>query len=262
MANVSVRRFNLPVYNLPQSASGFRIAHISDLHMLRWNSLLQSVQDRLCEHDFDILLVTGDYANDPTHHTETAHLLERLLGPIRPPLGIYGVLGNHDDPALATCDLPLTILRDEVRLISVGRFEFYLGGIDQNVQRRGSVTPQLLAQPDDAPLLLMAHYPSTAFELPAGKSHIMFSGHTHGGQIRLPGFGCLYANDRIPRAMARGLHTVHGNWLHVNPGIGVSSFFPARFCCPPEISFLTLRTPQRRRRRHRVKTRRTVSLRV
>lgn len=249
MATLGVRRFNLPVHQLPRGLDGFRIAHVSDLHLRRWDKTVKALHDRLCEHDFDLLLVTGDFCHDPRRHAEAAQLTDRLLGPIRPPLGTYGVLGNHDDPAFASHDLPLTILRDQVRLISVGAFEFYLAGIEQSAQRRGTYQPCAGGFDPDVPMMVMAHYPSTAFELPAGGGRIMFAGHTHGGQIRLPGIGCFYTNDNLPRSLARGLHAVRGNWLHVSAGIGVSGPIGARFFCPPELTLLTLRGRRRLRKR-------------
>ena len=92
--------------------------------------------------------------------------------------------------------------------------------------------PEFLSYLDD---------PSTVYELRPGQVQMLLSGHTHGGQIRLPGLGCIWANDRIPVGMARGLHYVNGTVLHVNAGLGVSPPIRLRLFCPPEISIITLR---------------------
>ncbi|MFH1110714.1 MAG: hypothetical protein V1790_16175, partial [Planctomycetota bacterium] len=86
----------------------------------------------------------------------------------------------------------------------------------------------------------LAHYPSTVFRVPMGKVQLVLSGHTHGGQIRLPGLGCVWANDRIPRRMSRGLHEVAGTMIHVSPGIGVCLPIRIRVNCPAEVTVLTL----------------------
>jgi predicted MPP superfamily phosphohydrolase len=232
MSQLVIRRLDLPVDRLPRRGSGFRIAHLSDLHLRRWGRSEQQLQEALKQLACDTLLITGDFGHDPEAYERTGELIRRLLAPLSVPLGIYGVLGNHDSPRLAEQDLPLTVLRDELRLIHVGPFEYYLGGIEQNAEARATVGG-LGALPDDAPLVLMAHYPSTVFELPSGRGAIMLSGHTHGGQIRLPGLGCLWANDpRLPRSMARGLHLTRGNWLHVSAGTGTSGPISTRVLCP------------------------------
>ena len=255
MKPLVVKQINVPVYDLPAKASGFRIAHISDLHLRRWGRFQAALQATLANQQFDILAITGDLGTLRAHHERTAKLVSRLLSPIRPPLGIYGVLGNQDHPSLADCDLPITFLRDSLHLINVGGFEFYLAGVEQTEKGQGRIDDAIDQFPDDAPLLVMAHYPSTAYQLPPGAGAIMLSGHTHGGQIRLPRLGCVFTNDGIPASLARGLHSVRGNWLHVTPGIGVSGPIPARLFCPPEISMVTLRRCKRirprRRRSHR-----------
>jgi predicted MPP superfamily phosphohydrolase len=72
--------------------------------------------------------------------------------------------------------------------------------------------------------------------LPPNRGLLLLAGHTHGGQIRLPGVGALVTNDTLPRALAQGLHAVGGNWMHVTRGVGVSGPLRWRFRCPPEIA--------------------------
>jgi predicted MPP superfamily phosphohydrolase len=256
MQTAIVKQINVPIFGLPEKAQGFRIAHLSDLHLRRWGHFHSKLQSILLDEQFDIMLITGDICDRPGRHERSARLLERLLSPIRPPLGIYGVLGNHDHARLAEYDLPLTFLRNTSRPIEVAGSSIYLVGIEQLKGRRGKVCEVMDAVPRDSHVLMMAHYPSTIFELPVGAGVVMFSGHTHGGQIRLPLFGCVFPNDRIPRTMARGLHSVSGNWLHVSPGIGVSPPIFTRFLCPPEISMITLGGCRQARRRRRSSRRR------
>ena len=239
MESFTIKQVEVMISNLPPQADGFRIAHLSDLHLRNWGNLQANLKNALLQMEYDLLVITGDFSDIPRSHRQTAHLLLKLLDELRPSLGIYGVLGNHDSPTLAEYDLPMTFLRNSVRLINLGNFEFYLAGIEQHVRQRSTINDLVGGLPEDAPTVVMAHYPSTAFELPEDSGCIMLSGHTHGGQIRLPGLGCVFSNDKIPNSMSRGLHKVNGNWLHVNPGFGVSSPLRFRVLCPPEISLLT-----------------------
>ncbi|HRX83596.1 MAG TPA: metallophosphoesterase [Phycisphaerae bacterium] len=259
MTAIVVRQVNVPLHGLPPCAEGFCIAQLSDLHLRRWGRDEQHLQDLLAHLPCDTLLITGDFGHDPEGFERTAELMRRLLAPVRPPLGIYGVLGNHDRAVLADQELPLTLLRNELRLINVGAFEYYLGGIEQTEGHRSTVSEAIGELPDDAPVVVMAHYPSTVFELPVGAGALMLAGHTHGGQIRLPGLGCLWTNDELPRSMARGLHAAHGNWLHVSPGTGVSGPLPVRWLCPPELTVLRLRRAARIRQEPRITSRAAVS---
>lgn len=252
MSAIVVRQVDVPLCDLPQSADGFTLAHLSDLHLRRWGRDEQHLQDLLAHLPCDTLLITGDLGHHPRAYERTAELLRRLLAPVRLPLGIYGVLGNHDEEPLADQDVPLTLLRNELRLINVGEFEYYLGGIEQTDAHRSTVGEAIGRLPQDAPVVLMAHYPSTVFELPVGAGALMLSGHTHGGQIRVPGLGCLWTNDVLPRSMARGLHAAHGNWLHVSSGTGVSGPLPVRLLCPPELTLVRLRRAARIRRQPRI----------
>lgn len=246
MNTPAIRHITLRIRQLPPTADGFRIVHLSDLHLRRWNALLENLQESLATLAYDMLAITGDFCDWPTEHKTAADLTRRLLDPVHPPLGIFGVLGNHDAAEFAEHDLPLTLLRNDSRRITVGPFSFDLGGVDQSHRYRSSLSEvQFGFEAADAQVVL-AHFPSTAFEMPAAAEAIMLAGHTHGGQIRLPGLGCFYVRDDIPLGMARGLHQVRGNWLHVSAGIGVAGPIRTRFCCPPELSVLTLRCRSRR----------------
>jgi uncharacterized protein len=243
---------NVPILNeidiaipgLAKDADGFRIAHISDLHFRRWNHTLETVQSWLLEYNYDILLATGDYSTLPSRWCHAAKMCRRFFGPITPPYGTYAVLGNHDDPHLADePDLPFTLLRNEGMVLTVGDAGIAIVGIEQHVASRGDIHLALADVPSDVPTVMLAHYPSTVYDLPSGGVQLLLAGHTHGGQIRLPWLECIWPNDRIPRSMARGTHTVDETTMHVSAGVGVSPPIWMRFRCPAELSILTLRSP-------------------
>jgi hypothetical protein len=237
---VVVRRIEAPVAHWPAELDGLHVAHISDLHLRRWNHVLQSAQDLLLQLEYDLLVVTGDFGNFRRHWPVAVGLARRLFEPLAERGDVYAVLGNHDDPRIAAAaDLPLVFLRNERRRVAARGGEFWLHGLEQSKPHAECMIG--LDSADAVPTILLAHYPSTVYRLPrdAGVSLIL-SGHTHGGQIRLPALGCVWPNDRIPRAMARGLHRVGDTMLHVSGGIGVSLPLRIRVNCPPEIGLLTV----------------------
>ena len=215
------------------------MAHVSDLHFRRWDRASQAAQSLLTDLDYDLLLVTGDFCSFRWKWRQAAELTGRFLGRIaqRP---AYAVLGNHDDPRLADADLPLRFLRNESVSLDFLGAGLTLAGVDQSGRRTEDLGAALRKGPASGPTILLAHYPSTVFRVPIGKVQLVLSGHTHGGQIRLPGLGCVWANDRIPRRMSRGLHEVAGTMIHVSPGIGVCLPIRIRVNCPAEVTVLTL----------------------
>ncbi len=243
MAKVVVRHIELSLDGLQRGADGLRVMHLSDLHLRKWGRVEREVQRLLTVIDHDLLLITGDFCHRPQQHTRAAELTAQILEPVAPKYGIFAVLGNHDLPCFTAHETPIRFLRNDnthVELDTGG--VLCLAGVEQSHHRRGEAQTALKGASPKLPRILLTHYPSTAFELPSASGILMLAGHTHGGQIRIPGIGCVFNNDRIPVSMSRGLHMVNGNWLHVSAGIGASPPIPTRLFCPPEIGLITLRT--------------------
>jgi predicted MPP superfamily phosphohydrolase len=242
---VIARNVSVPIPALPAALAGVRIAHVSDFHFRRWNRVFQAAQDLLLGLEFDVLAATGDFGTNPSRWARAATLLRRFFEPIASRAPIFGALGNHDAPGLADVrDLPITFLRNRSTVFERHGARLCVAGLDQT--RFGLEDLEATLPPPETFELtvLLAHYPSTVFRLPPGQVDLQLSGHTHGGQIRLPHFGCIWPNDRIACRMARGLHAVGGVILHTNPGIGVSPPLSVRFRCPAEVSILTLERAQ------------------
>jgi len=244
---VEVAELSVVVPGRDAGKRSLRLAHISDLHFRRWDEVSREAQRLLLDLDYDVLVATGDFGNFRRHWKHAAELTKRFFGPLAERGEVFAVLGNHDDPRIAgSAGMPLTFLRNESRRIEVGNAGIRLAGVDQFTRGAERLDLALAEASADEPTILLAHYPSTVYRLPPGKVSLVLSGHTHGGQIRLPRLGCLWPNDRIPRRMARGLHAVGGTWLHVSPGVGTSLPLRVRINCPPEITLLTLGVPQAR----------------
>ncbi len=194
--------------------------------------------------DYDLLLVTGDFGNFHRHWRHAAGMTGEFFGPIAGRAPTYAVLGNHDHPLLPTAGgLPLKFLRNESEKVPWNGTTVTVAGIEQTVPRGGDLRQTLDHGDANGPTILLAHYPSTAFQITEKNVSLVLSGHTHGGQIRLPWLGCIWPNDRIPRRMSSGLHVVNDLHIHVSAGIGVSLPLRMRINCPPEIAILTMRSP-------------------
>jgi hypothetical protein len=231
------------VRRAPAGVAGLRIAQVSDFHFRRWNRVFQAAQELLLSLEYDLLVATGDLAADPAHWAHAAKLIRRFFDPIAERVPAYAVLGNHDSAALATAPgMPLTFLINESVSIERAGLLVELAGVDQSLDGHENLSAALGATDPHDLRILLAHYPSTVFRLPAGRIDVQLSGHTHGGQIRFPWLGCVWANDRISPRMARGVHDVAGTILHTSAGIGVSMFLPIRVNCPPEVVLLSIRT--------------------
>lgn len=240
---VVLQSIDVPVQGLSPKLSGLRIAHVTDFHFRCWNRVLDCAQRLLLSTEYDFLVATGDFTTQPSKWTEAARLVKRFFEPLAERTPCFAVLGNHDHPAMAADHAtPLDFLCNESVLIDRGGESVVIAGVDQSWRHRGNLEAALDTVTDGCLSVLLAHYPSTVFRLPRGKVDLQLSGHTHGGQIRLPWVGCLWTNDRISRSLARGLHEVSGVSLHTSTGIGVSMPLPVRINCPPEVVILTVQS--------------------
>jgi len=238
---VEIAEYGVRLHSSLGKAGEVRVAHISDLHFRRWDAVSVAAQSQLLALDYDLLVATGDFGNFRRHWRSAADLTKRFFDPLVERGEVFAVLGNHDDPRIASAaDMPLTFLRNESRLVHTPGGTIRLAGVDQFTKGAESLKDAFADTGDDEPVVLLAHYPSTAFRLEKHRVDLVLSGHTHGGQIRLPRVGCIWPNDRIPRALSQGLHAVNGTNLHVSPGIGTSLPLRVRINCPAQIAILTL----------------------
>jgi hypothetical protein len=246
MGPVTVRHLSVPIEGWPREAEGLRIAHLSDLHLAAWTRGIAYAQRLLLGLEYDLIAVTGDLGTNPGDWARTAELLRRFFAPVYAPLGTFAVLGNHDAPVLGDqSDLNLTFLRDQAATVGHNGSVIPVVGLEQTAGHDAAPEAVLSELDGRTPPIVLAHYPSTVHDLSPGLAGLVLSGHTHGGQIRLPLLGCLWTNDRISTRHARGLHLVGGTQLHVSAGLGASGPIPVRLFCPPEITILTVRVVAR-----------------
>jgi uncharacterized protein len=237
---------------LPDAFAGLRIAQISDFHFEEFTEafFLERVVRNVNALAPDLVVLTGDFVSRgplPRHIAikmgyRCAELLSRLTCPLR-----YAILGNHDcmvnsravTDALVTHDIPVLANRC-VPLERDGQ-RIWLAGIEDVLEQRPDLEAALPAggKPDREPVILLAHEPDFADVAVMHQVPLVLSGHTHGGQVRIP----LLPPIHLPEM---GTHYVEGLFrlgehtqLYVNRGIGTVGV-PFRLRCPPEITVITL----------------------
>lgn len=238
---VVVRTIDVAVPDLAPALCGLRIAHVSDPHFRRWDRVSAEAQRHLLALDYDILAATGDFGTFHRHWRRSADVAKRFFEPLAGRQSVFAVLGNHDHVRMGADGIPVRFLDNEAVVVEHNGASVEILGVNQASPDTEDLETLLAHQRGHDVRILLAHYPSTAYRLPKEGVDLQLSGHTHGGQIRLPWLGCLWPNDSIPNRMARGLHSIAGTQVHVSPGIGVSPPVLIRFNCPPEITVLTLK---------------------
>jgi predicted MPP superfamily phosphohydrolase len=251
-ARIDHTHVRVPLRGLSEDHHGLRIVQISDLHI--GNGLEGAPLERLVARvnalEADLVALTGDIFDfDPRHVEDGA----RRLAGLRARLGVFAVLGNHDTytgtelvvRSLGEHAPALRLLRgDVVRL--PGAAPLYVAGVDDPGRDWTGRTLSLRALdelaarlPGDGPVVLLVHRPEAFPQAARLGFPLVLAGHTHGGQIALPGRGGRHNLARLVTRFPRGLYRENGSLLYVNRGVGVAG--PAiRFNCPREIATIEL----------------------
>ncbi|MEH2166802.1 MAG: metallophosphoesterase [Nostoc sp.] len=265
---LSIEKLTVNIAGLPASLQGKKLVQLSDFHYdgLRLSEdMLSKAIAATNEAEPDLILLTGDYVTDePT----PIHQLVLRLKNLQSRSGIYAILGNHDiyykqakaEVTEALTSIGIHVLWNEIAY-PLGK-ELPLVGLADYWSREfhpASVMNQLNS---DTPCIVLSHNPDTAEILQAWRVDLQLSGHTHGGQIVIPGIGpaaLFYEKlvEKIPRKVRRrfpflevnvsvvkhwewvqGFHRLNKNQLYVNRGLG--TYLPGRLFCRPEVTIITL----------------------
>lgn len=235
-----LERVSLRLPNLPPALEGLRIGQLSDLHLghpyteanTRW-AVQQMVNERP-----DLLALTGDFVS----FDHAIARLPELLAPLRAPLGIYAVPGNHDyweglDEIQAILNpLGVKFVINTHEQLSWRGQRFWLAGIDDLWDGQPDLDAALAGVPKDAFTLLLAHAPDIAPVAAQRNIALQLSGHTHGGHLWLPLLGSFCLPFHGTR-YAIGFEQVETMQLYITRGLGG---MPLRFGCPPEATIFTL----------------------
>lgn len=234
---------DLPIAGLPAAFDGFRILQIADLHLdLRPELLTPAILRVLAETDYDLCVNTGDFVYSHAQWPITLKHFQKVAQAIDRPH--FGILGNHDqlEHVHDLENAGVRLLLNEAAPIERNGQIFWLVGVDDtHFHDAADLKRALSSVPPDAATLLLAHAPNFAEEA-ADSQRIgaMICGHTHGGQICLPGGRPLITHNNSPRERVSGTWKVGDMPGYTSRGTGASGV-AARFHCPAEITRHTLR---------------------
>ena len=246
-----VEEHPLTLPRLPKEFNGFRILHLSDLHLDLDEKLVPAIIAQLQNLKYDLCVITGDFNNLTVHKSGSAMPeTEQLAKAINAP--IYACLGNHDSlldvPHLEAAGVKV-LLNEGIELKHNGD-SIWLGGVDDaNIYKSDDIKRCFSNAPQNAFKLLLSHTPSTYAKAAAERVDLVLAGHVHGGQICFPGGTMLHKvigwkNDPSPDKVWVG-HWREGDLTQGWTSRGAGSCgVPLRFNCPPEIGIIILNSQE------------------
>jgi predicted MPP superfamily phosphohydrolase len=243
---VEVSRVPLKIRNLPDEFNGLSIAQLSDIHHGPYTDLdyINRCVEIVNSLKPDLIALTGDFTyGGKTYVDPCAESLRNLKATV----GVYAVLGNHDyyvgasRVTRAIRNIGCNLLIDAQDRIEHRGSKLCLFGVDDLFYGDTDVERLVRDVPKGAPKIVLAHNPDFIEEFAVKRQYIdfMMSGHTHGGQIRLPVLGAPHLSSSTGQRYAVGLNHNGPMQIYTTRGIG-TVLLPSRFDCPPEIVLFTL----------------------
>ena len=230
--------------------SGFKIAIISDIHIGGWMNLerLSPVVDMVLEQSADIILIPGDFMHGHGWGEEKQAYADNLTAELlrlSEKTTTLAVMGNHDywtsapDVRRALRNANVIELSNTIHSLKRDSSQLHICGVDDIWEKQDDLDAVLKQLPNEGLAILMAHEPDFADTSAAtGRFDLQISGHTHGGQIIIPGYGAP-VRPHLGGKYLSGLYKVGEMWQYTTRGVGMGRI-PVRFNCPPEITVITL----------------------
>ncbi|HEX3103301.1 MAG TPA: metallophosphoesterase [Terriglobales bacterium] len=253
---LQLKRVAIPLRRLPHQFDGFTIVQLSDFHYEEKFSAvpIRRSVDLVNSLHPDLVVFTGDFVTAPMFRfgrhaalmaANAVFPCAALLSGIKAPMGSLAVLGNHDaysNPALVASGLRshgIPLLKNSCVPIERGGARLWLAGIDDALEGQPDLGAAIEKIPAGEPIILLAHEPDFADEAALRPVDLQLSGHSHGGQIWIPGIGAPWLPS-LARNYPRGLYKIENMALYTNIGIGTIRA-PIRINCIPEVTHITLR---------------------
>lgn len=234
------------------------ILHLSDLHLYKGRGEALPFLRKIARQEYDFIFVTGDLIEN----NSGIPLAAEALKPFRARYGKFAVLGNHDyyhtrfedvfrktgglpvNPESKLNDIPrlidemanigVEVLRNERRDVPLGDNGVTIAGVDDPYVARDDIRATFDGFSKTGPLFVLVHSPEKHPEIAPLNPDMVFSGHTHGGQVCLPFIGPITTRSKAPRRYAKGLLRENGTVFYTSRGVGTGRLTRPRFWCPPE----------------------------
>ena len=235
--DIQVRHNSIQLENLPAAFDGYTILHMSDLHADLNPPAMVALAETVAELEYDLCVLTGDYRAQTVGPIEPA--LDKMAGlctQLSTP--VFGVLGNHDSirmvPGLES--MGIQMLLNEHTALGTGPEAIYLSGVDDaHYYRVDNVEKAAGSIPSGHIRILLSHTPEIFRQSAFAGFDLMLCGHTHGGQICLPGGIPVTLDSKCPRYMGKGPWKYHNMQGYTSAGAG-TCMVSVRLNCPPEIT--------------------------
>ncbi len=240
--DIKVKNVTLIFKDLPPAFTGFKILHLSDLHFGAIDGLEDILIRKIQPIDFDLCVITGDFRMDTTgSFMQVIPAMKKLLEVIHPEYGVLAVLGNHDTYKMVELLEPLGMrfLLNETIHIEKKNQRLRIVGTDDTFYFYTDLAMHALENNSGEFSIALSHTSELSDIAAENHYKLYLCGHTHGGQICLPGGIPIISHQKGKRERVSGFWQQNGMKVYTSPGAGVSGI-PLRFNCPPEITVFEL----------------------
>jgi predicted MPP superfamily phosphohydrolase len=242
---VDVEKLEVRLARLPYELDDLKVAHLSDFHYAseRDAEVIRKAVCLINELHPDVIFLTGDYVTFPNHLAAVP--CAQILSELHAPMGVFAVLGNHDqcNPQFISRALEghgIAVLSNNALHVDRHGARLWIAGVDDVLDGQPNLAESLSEIPNGEATVLLVHEPDFADSARSFPVDLQLSGHSHGGQIRVPLIGAPYLPP-LAHKYPSGLLQLGGLSLYTTRGIG-TTFLPLRLNCPPEVTLLTLRS--------------------
>jgi hypothetical protein len=244
---VTIERPTLPLPNLPAEFEGLRIAFLTDIHNGPRTTLetITAVVRTTLSLQPDLILLGGDFSSREAKYIRPCF---EILDSLSAPLGVFSVLGNHDywhgleETRAGMRRASIVELTNRGLWLTRRSSRLWLGGVDDLWCSKPDVSAAVGEATLTDAVILLSHNPDIAETMTDRRVGLMLCGHTHGGQMIVPGMRNPFIPSRYGEKYSHGLVEAPTTTVYVSRGLGLSGL-PVRYNCPPELTLLTLTAP-------------------